>query len=79
MGQYRYFCSETYRDYGYDYSRPSYENTTYSPETSGNDDVNTCTDANNDGMCDDFDNTCTDANSDGYCDSGAQAELDTAI
>jgi hypothetical protein len=66
MNDYRYFCSETFRDYGYDYSRPSYE-------TPDQDDY-TCVDANRDGMCDDYQdssNTCTDYDNDGYCDPGS--------
>lgn len=69
MNDYRYFCSETWRDYGYDYSTPSYDSTSYPTST----DVgggNTCTDANRDGMCDDYSNTCSDNDNDGYCDPG---------
>jgi hypothetical protein len=73
MGEYRYFCSETYRDYGFDYSVPSYDDSYYtsSDDTSG--DVDTCVDANRDGMCDDFNgtsSTCSDSDNDGYCDPG---------
>ena len=42
MNEFRYFCSETYRSYGYDYSRPTYEEDSYS----------NCTDYNQDGYCD---------------------------
>jgi hypothetical protein len=62
--EFRFFCSETWRDGGFDYSRPSYDDSSY-----GN---NTCVDANRDGMCDDFNgqnNTCSDNNNDGYCDN----------
>lgn len=62
MNDYRYFCSETWRDYGYDYSTPSYEDSNY-----GSDD-NTCSDANHDGMCDDYSDSCSDNDGDGYCD-----------
>jgi hypothetical protein len=61
IGEYRYFCSETYRDYGYSYSTPSYE-------IPSEDDTNTCEDNDRDGMCDDYVNTCSDADEDGYCD-----------
>jgi hypothetical protein len=67
-GDFRYFCSETYRDENFDYSVPSYEDSNYS---SDDDDSNTCVDANSDGMCDDYEdesNTCSDSNDDGYCD-----------
>jgi len=43
MGEYRYFCSETFRDESYDYSTPSYD--TSSEEE-------TCQDWDNDGYCD---------------------------
>ncbi len=43
MGEFRYFCSETYRNEGYDYSTPTYD-TSY--------DDNTCQDWDNDGYCD---------------------------
>lgn len=87
MNDYRYFCSETYRDYGYDYSTPSYENTHYPSEntSTGNDDYNTCSDANRDGMCDDYtgtSSTCSDNDNDGYCDPGTyspESEYSTAI
>jgi hypothetical protein len=49
MGEYRYFCSETYRDYGYDYSSPSYEETY---DSSSYDDSTTCKDFDQDGYCD---------------------------
>ena len=65
MGEYRYFCSETFRDYGYDTSTPSYEDSNYGSSESED---NTCSDANRDGMCDDYENTCTDADDNGYCD-----------
>jgi hypothetical protein len=76
-GEYRFFCSETYRDYGYDYSTPSYDDNNY-PQTSdtqtgGYDDQNTCVDSNRDGMCDDYSgtsSTCSDNDNDGYCDPG---------
>jgi hypothetical protein len=58
MGEFRYFCSETYRDMSFDYSTPSYDDT--------------CVDNNRDGMCDDYvpqDNTCWDRDQDGYCDN----------
>lgn len=45
MGEYRYFCSETYRNEGYDSSTPSYDDTYYS----GGED---CLDYDNDGYCD---------------------------
>jgi hypothetical protein len=63
-GEYRYFCSETYRDQGYDYSRPTYDD--YDDYNNGG---NTCNDYNNDGYCDQQDNnTCYDNNHDGRCD-----------
>ena len=67
-GEYRYFCSETYRDQGYDYSRPTYDdNDDYN--NGGNYGGNTCNDYNNDGYCDQQDNnTCYDNNHDGRCD-----------
>src|SRR5690606_37214062 len=62
MNEYRYFCSETFRDYGYDYSQPTYQ----TPEQD-----NTCVDSNHTGMCDDYeqDDTCVDNDQDGYCDN----------
>jgi hypothetical protein len=73
-GEYRYFCSETYRDQGYDYSRPTYDD--YDDQDYGNGNGNgnnTCYDTNRDGMCDNYNqpttpNTCNDYNNDGYCD-----------
>ncbi len=44
MGDFRYFCSETFRDQGYDYSRPTYEDYDYDDQY--------CTDYDNDGYCD---------------------------
>lgn len=90
MNDYRYFCSETYRDYGYDYSTPTYEETNYPSEDTtsipGSDDYNTCSDANRDGMCDDYtgtSSTCSDNDNDGYCDPGTyspeEGEYSTAI
>jgi hypothetical protein len=72
MNDYRYFCSETWRDYGYDYSTPSYDETGYPTSTDSDYDYDdyTCTDANRDGMCDDYSNTCSDYDNDGYCDPG---------
>lgn len=45
MGEYRYFCSETYREYGFDYSKPSHETSSYPEEE-------TCQDEDNDNFCD---------------------------
>ena len=67
MGEYRYFCSETWRDYDFDYSTPSYETTNYE----NTHDQNTCLDYNQNGTCDDYENTssnCNDYDKDGYCD-----------
>lgn len=74
MSDYRYFCSETYRDYSYDYSKPSYEDSYY-PDLS-HDDYYTCTDSNRDGMCDDdtYTNNCSDDDYYGYCDSANYSE-----
>jgi hypothetical protein len=47
MGDFRYFCSETFRDIGFDYSIPTYDDTYY-----GNSNQGTCTDYNHDGYCD---------------------------
>jgi hypothetical protein len=47
MGDFRYFCSETFRDIGFDYSIPTYDDTYY-----GNSNGGTCTDYNHDGYCD---------------------------
>lgn len=80
MNDYRYFCSETYRDYGYDYSQPSYDDVNYpqSTDTTGGYDDNTCSDANRDGMCDDYtgsSSSCSDNDNDGYCDPGTYSEM----
>jgi hypothetical protein len=48
MGEYRYFCSETYRDLGHDYSSPTYETPDYGYNTG----TGTCSDYDNDGYCD---------------------------
>jgi hypothetical protein len=45
MNEFRYTCSETYRDQSYDYSTPSYEDSTYTSSEN-------CSDADNDGYCD---------------------------
>jgi hypothetical protein len=42
FNEFRYFCAETHRSYGYDYSIPTYENEDYS----------NCWDSNKDGYCD---------------------------
>jgi hypothetical protein len=73
MGDYRYFCSETYRDNTFDFSVPTYDETNYSSEGDLTEDENTCEDTNRDGMCDDFEgtsSTCSDSDNDGYCDPG---------
>jgi hypothetical protein len=56
MGDYRYFCSETYRDQNYTYSTPSYEDSYPSDMDDDyyDDDDYTCTDYNRDGQCDDW-------------------------
>ena len=50
-GEYRYFCSETYRDQNYDYSTPSYDESHYGSE---DDEVSdeSCSDSDEDGVCD---------------------------
>jgi hypothetical protein len=67
-GEYRFFCSETIRDYGYDYSTPTYEDNYggQNPDYS-----NSCNDYNHDGYCDQQspNNTCYDTNHDGMCDN----------
>jgi hypothetical protein len=82
MNDYRYFCSETYRDYGHDYSQPSYDDSYYPETTTNNDseDINTCVDSDRDGMCDEFtdsNSTCSDRDSDGFCDPGTYGLEDT--
>jgi hypothetical protein len=57
MNEYRYFCSETWRDFGYDYSTPTYDDSYYSNDPDSEDDdyygdVNTCEDSDYNGMCD---------------------------
>jgi hypothetical protein len=56
MGEYRYFCSETYRDQGYDYSQPTYEqggyDTTQPTDVNPQDTYVNCQDNDNDGYCD---------------------------
>jgi hypothetical protein len=47
MGEYRYFCSETYRDQNYSNSTPTYEDT-YDTSADA-----ACSDVDNDGYCDD--------------------------
>jgi hypothetical protein len=46
MGEYRYFCSETFGNENQDYSTPTYDDSNYS---SGSED---CSDSDNDGYCD---------------------------
>lgn len=62
MNEFRYTCSETYRDYGYDYSTPTFDDSYYSSEIST--DTNDV-DPNGDGYTD-----CSDNDNDGYCDPG---------
>ncbi len=45
MGEYRYFCSETFENENYDYSTPTYDDSNYSSSEE-------CSDADNDGYCD---------------------------
>lgn len=58
-GDYRYVCSETYRDQNYDFSTPSYDDTNYYDDQSYDD--NQYNDDYQDQACVDYDN-------DGYCD-----------
>jgi hypothetical protein len=65
MGEYRYFCSETYRDQNFNESAPSYDDSYYSSSEA-------CSDADGDGYCDDQTDpnygTNTDPNYDPYYD-----------
>jgi hypothetical protein len=50
MGDFRYFCSETYRDQNFNWTAPTYDDSYYNV---GNyDDNGSCTDFDNDGYCD---------------------------
>jgi hypothetical protein len=60
MNDNRYFCAETYRDYGFDYSTPSYDDTYYQEPT--RDESTTYSDERSD---------CSDNDGDGYCDEGS--------
>lgn len=56
MGEHRYFCAETFRDYGYDYSIPTYQDSNYDgyPDSAnyGYAPPGSCVDYDNDGYCD---------------------------
>jgi hypothetical protein len=71
FGQFRYFCSETYRDSNYDWSTPSYDDSYYGNTGYGNGGYdNTGYDngyGNGTGGYDD--NTCYDTNHNGTCDN----------
>ena len=64
---YRYVCSETYRDQNYDYSTPSYDDTyqdsTYSDQTGSTYDTGSYDDQYDSG------DVCNDIDNDGYCDA----------
>lgn len=71
MNEYRYFCSETFRDERYDQSSPTYDDVYYDPDR-GSPSDNTCEDQNRDRICDNYNqgNTCVDNDRDGRCDPG---------
>ena len=58
MGEYRYFCSETFRDQNYDFSTPTYDYDDYNASSDDQQyddsyDDQECIDSDNDGYCDD--------------------------
>lgn len=65
MGEYRYFCSETYSNQYSTNTAPTYEDTYYSDSQSS---------ADEDVMDDEYDPNCTDLDTDGYCDEQGDSE-----